>query len=307
MLLALAVLLAAIDPGPANPSRPGPPLATEAELLPFFSGYQATFRLIDPKMGRGAVIDSTVWYFQEIARRIGPQRMQRYVGASGYGNADISGGIDRFWLGNSLRISLDEQLEFLVRLQRGQDLPFRPQHIATVKDLLKLKTTAKGTLRGKTGSDGDSLGWFVGWVEHDGRPFLFATQIRGKDASGAKARGITEQILGKLRPGRLRRRGNSTERWDRSVRRLRSRLRGDVGPREQERRCPAYAQERAREARAHRRDRRLPPQGPIDAHCADERGGDEFARTGQRERLAPRQPAQRQIEHQISGGDVEQR
>ena len=38
----------------------------------------------------------------------------------------------------------------------------------------------------------------LGWVEHDGRPFLFATQIRGKDASGAKARGITEQILGKL-------------------------------------------------------------------------------------------------------------
>jgi beta-lactamase class D len=43
-----------------------------------------------------AIRFSVVWYFQEIARRIGAARMQRYVDAFQYGNRDLSGGVDRF-------------------------------------------------------------------------------------------------------------------------------------------------------------------------------------------------------------------
>ena len=48
---------------------------------------------------------SVVWYYQELARRVGPERMQKWVTAFRYGNEDISGGIDRFWLESALRIS----------------------------------------------------------------------------------------------------------------------------------------------------------------------------------------------------------
>lgn len=47
---------------------------------------------------RTALPNSVVWYYQELARRIGAQRIQRYVDGFGYGNRDISGGIDQFWL-----------------------------------------------------------------------------------------------------------------------------------------------------------------------------------------------------------------
>ncbi len=47
---------------------------------------------------RTALPASVVWFYQEMARRIGPARMQEYLDAFGYGNRDISGGIDQFWL-----------------------------------------------------------------------------------------------------------------------------------------------------------------------------------------------------------------
>jgi beta-lactamase class D len=68
---------------------------------------------------------SVVWYYQDMARRIGPQRMQDWLDRVGYGNRNIGGGIDRFWLDGDLRISQVEQVRFLQRLASGS-LPFRP-------------------------------------------------------------------------------------------------------------------------------------------------------------------------------------
>ena len=53
---------------------------------------------------RSAIAASAVPVYQEIARRIGPERMQKYVDLFDYGNRDIGGGIDQFWLTGNLRI-----------------------------------------------------------------------------------------------------------------------------------------------------------------------------------------------------------
>ncbi len=42
--------------------------------------------------------NSTVWYYQELARRVGGQQMKYWLDKANYGNADTSGGIDKFWL-----------------------------------------------------------------------------------------------------------------------------------------------------------------------------------------------------------------
>jgi beta-lactamase class D len=42
------------------------------------------------------VRNSVYWYFQEMARRVGPTRMQTYLDRFQYGNRNISGGIDKF-------------------------------------------------------------------------------------------------------------------------------------------------------------------------------------------------------------------
>jgi beta-lactamase class D len=100
---------------------------------------------------KSAIKNSVVWYYQELARRGGKEKMQQYVDAVGYGNKDISGKIDTFWLEGGLRISADEQVEFLKRLYQDK-LPFSPRSMKIVKEILVLEKTESYQLSGKTGS-----------------------------------------------------------------------------------------------------------------------------------------------------------
>jgi bla regulator protein BlaR1 len=148
---------------------------------------------------QSAVTNSVVWYFQRVASGIGEDRMREFIQKVHYGNEDISGGITKFWLGNSLKISADEQVDFLKRLV-NDELPFSKRSMAIVRGLIRLDQTDTGTLYGKTGSDMQSgkkiLGWFVGYVVQPGRTYIFATNIKAPDGAwGPKARELTKHIL----------------------------------------------------------------------------------------------------------------
>ena len=154
---------------------------------------------------RSAIANSVVWFYQEVARRIGSERMQKYLDEVGYGNKDISGGIDKFWLMSSLKISPNEQVEFLRRLYLGE-LPFSQRSMDIVKDIIRLDSLPSGSiLSGKTGSgtgDGGStmdIGWFIGSVQLGNNLYIFATNIRGPGASGKKAKEISLEILKSIR------------------------------------------------------------------------------------------------------------
>ena len=88
-----------------------------------------------------ATRESVVWYFQELAARIGPERMQEYIDKIGYGNKDISGGLTTFWLGSSLQISALEQVDLLNKLYSGQ-LPFSAANTAILQKNITLPRTA---------------------------------------------------------------------------------------------------------------------------------------------------------------------
>jgi beta-lactamase class D len=147
---------------------------------------------------RTALAESVVWYYQELARRVGMERMQRHVSSIPYGNEDLSGGLTEFWLGSSLRISADEQVEFLRRLTAG-DLPFSDRSMRIVRDLTVLERGDGWVLHGKTGScrleGGRSLGWFVGWIERGSETRVFACNVEGSGLWGGDARRITAEIL----------------------------------------------------------------------------------------------------------------
>jgi beta-lactamase class D len=66
---------------------------------------------------------SAVPYYQEVARRIGKDTMQRWLDSLAYGTKKIKSDIDTFWLDNSLKITPDEQLGVVKRLYFNQ-LPF---------------------------------------------------------------------------------------------------------------------------------------------------------------------------------------
>lgn len=139
---------------------------------------------------RSAFKESVVWYYRELARRIGAERMASFMGKIGYGNGDLSDGLDLFWLTGSLKISADEQAAFLARLLRGE-LAFSPRTVGIVKDIM-LKETGDGKNMGvKTGGGfvGEkAFGWYVGFVEKDGRAYTFALNIDGKTFEDVRAK-----------------------------------------------------------------------------------------------------------------------
>ena len=153
---------------------------------------------------REAFANSTVWYYQELARRIGGRRMSYWLNKIKYGNADTSGGIDRFWLTGGLRITPEQQIGFLRRLSRGE-LPLSRQTMDIVKKIMIVKDTVGYTIRAKTGwseQDGQSVGWYVGYVQTDDNAFFFSTciQCSGNNPDFGRARTeITFAILHALK------------------------------------------------------------------------------------------------------------
>jgi beta-lactamase class D len=127
---------------------------------------------------------SNVAYYQEVARRIGKDTMQHWVDSLGYGNKNISGPIDSFWLNNVLKISPDEQLGLVKRLYFDQ-LPFRKSVQQQVRDVMLQEDNTAYKLSYKTGwgfaEDGNALGWVVGWIEENKHVYFFVTFVKAPD------------------------------------------------------------------------------------------------------------------------------
>lgn len=133
---------------------------------------------------REAFAVSNVGFYQEMARRIGRDTMQKMLDSVGYGNKKIGATIDRFWLDNSLKITPDEELGLVKRLYFKQ-LPFQNREQEIVKDLMIREKTDKYTLAYKTGwgatEKGNQLGWLVGWIEENNHPYFFVLNIESPD------------------------------------------------------------------------------------------------------------------------------
>lgn len=149
-----------------------------------------------------AMVSSVNWYFQSLDKRMGRSALQSYIRSIGYGNQDIHGSLSSYWLESSLKISAVEQVELLAALYQN-DLPFAAEHIAAVKDSIRLFSSDAGTFYGKTGTgqvDGQNVnGWFVGILETTERTYFFATNIHAKhSATGSAATQLTMEILAEL-------------------------------------------------------------------------------------------------------------
>jgi len=129
---------------------------------------------------------SSVPYFQELARRIGKDTMQRWIDSLAYGNKNIQGPIDSFWLNNQLKISPDEQLGFLKKLYFDQ-LPFRKTVHQTVRDMMLQEDNTLYKLSYKTGwgvdENKNNIGWVAGWIEENRHVYFFVTLVKSSDST----------------------------------------------------------------------------------------------------------------------------
>ena len=76
---------------------------------------------------------SAVWYFQEVANKIGREKLDKFVKSISYGNRDTSGEFP-FWLDSSLKISPKQQVKFLRDLFE-HNLSVDETHISILKKL----------------------------------------------------------------------------------------------------------------------------------------------------------------------------
>jgi len=152
---------------------------------------------------RTAIAASAVPVYQEIARRIGAERMQKYLDQFDYGNRDIGGGIDQFWLTGNLRIDPVQQIDFVDRLRRGV-LPVSKRSQDLVRDILPVTKVGDAVIRAKSGLLGaelgkPSLGWMVGWAEKGSAQTVFALNMDCPEPRHIADRMIiTQQCLGDI-------------------------------------------------------------------------------------------------------------
>ncbi|MDB5191196.1 MAG: class beta-lactamase [Segetibacter sp.] len=129
---------------------------------------------------------SSVPYYQEVARRIGKDKMQRFLDTLGYGTHDqkkaVIGAIDTFWLDNTVKVTADEQLGLVKKLYFDQ-LPFQKRTMRIVKDVMVMEKNANYTLGYKTGwgtgENGNSVAWIVGWIVENQHPYFFSLNFEG--------------------------------------------------------------------------------------------------------------------------------
>lgn len=133
---------------------------------------------------RSAMANSVVWYYQELARRIGSDRMRGYLEQLKYGNSRLGTGVDSFWLDGDLAISADEQVDFLRRLYAGE-LDVSARSMQLVNDLLLLEDADGHRIFGKTGTVAVTptreLAWLVGYVEQGEDVSFFALNVEGEE------------------------------------------------------------------------------------------------------------------------------
>jgi len=84
-----------------------------------------------------------------------------------YGNMNMTGGVDQFWLNDTLKISADEEAGFVKRLYFAE-LPFSERSQRIVKEMMLQEQTPDYKLYYKTGTgpvNGKYVYWVVGFIE----------------------------------------------------------------------------------------------------------------------------------------------
>lgn len=159
------------------------------EVLPYGGGPTFLPQWARDMPLREAIKVSNVPVYKELARRIGMPRMREGLRKLDYGNMNAGTTIDTFWLEGPLKISAFEQVRFLGRLAQDK-LPFSQPAMAAVREIVRQEGDAN--LYAKTGwyvpeDRKEQIGWWVGWVEKDGRVVAFALNIdMNDDAAGSK-------------------------------------------------------------------------------------------------------------------------
>jgi len=171
------------------------PMRWDRKRVPDEKWYRDEWR--KPQTLASAFKASAVPYFRTLALELGEPRMKKGLEKLGYGNQNIGGGLDKFWLSGDLRISAVEQIKLVTALAHGelhvskhaQDVVREISIIARDGDTVLHGKTGSGPIEGSKDDEKRWLLWQVGWVEHGAeiKPYAAWMEVSGKDFDAARA------------------------------------------------------------------------------------------------------------------------
>ncbi|MCX5806175.1 MAG: class D beta-lactamase [Proteobacteria bacterium] len=146
---------------------------------------------------------SCVWFYQELAKRVGNENYLIQLKKLEYGNEKTGPDVTTFWLEGDLKISAREQIHFLKKLYE-ESLPYSKGNIKLLKKIMIIEENPQFTIRAKTGwamRTDPQQGWYAGYVETKRQVWFFATNLeirkKGDDSfrkeitmAALKAKGI---------------------------------------------------------------------------------------------------------------------
>lgn len=169
----------------------------ENEVIPYGGQPQPVKTWMHDMSMRDAITISNVPVYQELARRVGLRAYSNWLSTLDYGNQSIGTEVKRFWLDGPLAISAIEQAHFAAQLAQNK-LPLSDRSQRLVRNILKTEEKDGHTLYVKSGW-AQKIGWWVGWVEHNGHIQSFALNIDMENVKDAPKRGaITKALLHEL-------------------------------------------------------------------------------------------------------------
>lgn len=155
---------------------------------------------------KNAYKNSTIWFYVEIAKRVGRKKYKKYLKETNYGNSNLdTKGVD-FWNYGEFGVSPVNQIEFLIKLYENK-LPFSLKNIEKVKNIMISEGNSAITYHDKTGwtrKNGKDIGWHVGYAETPDNTYFFATRLtenvypENRDFSKCRSK-ITKDILNNYR------------------------------------------------------------------------------------------------------------
>jgi beta-lactamase class D len=153
-----------------------------------------------------AVQYSVDWYFQRVADKLGLERERVYLQLFQYGNKDPGRDLKAFWSAGTLRITPEQQQDFLVRFYQ-QELDVSAVSAAALRKMLEQSAGAIRTPEGdrafakpwpkdavvsaQSGNTLDRSGrgvrWLVGHVARGERAYVFVSCVVGASSLDANA------------------------------------------------------------------------------------------------------------------------
>ena len=159
-----------------------------AELIPFEFQEKSAFSdelTIDQSLII-ALKHQTQWYFKKVANALKDEKLKNWLTLMGYGNKDLSGGIDVCWNNNSLLITPYQQFEFLKRLYY-YNLPFSFENMRFVRNAFEAKHFKNKniyTYKSSFNSSGKQIFWYLGYIEYINNNYFIVHCIEGNAKKG---------------------------------------------------------------------------------------------------------------------------